>query len=418
MTQDRLANAIADLIRQPALDRKPRAFVVACSGGADSVALLRAAVESAPALGWRVEALHCDHGLRREAKGDAAFVAALCERLGVTLHAFEAQLSRGSGMEARARTWRQRCYAEAARRAGASLVLLAHHAQDQAETLLMNLVRGAGPAGAAAMQALSPLQGAFGILLGRPFLALSPEALRRSLRRRKQAWREDASNADTRMARNLVRHRVLPLLQQLNPKAVEHLAAFASGQVKPEAADLGALLRLDRRARERARALLQRGHGLADLGRGWSLKLSQGQAALEQRATALPHLPLRPGSTQAWGPSWQFQLKLAVPNARKLRQDNAFWFAAKTPALAVRAARAGERLTIFGRAEGSKLVHDILAEAKVPAWERAQWPALEAAGQLLALPPWRRGRGFEALAGQKALCLTWKTASGTLAGQP
>jgi tRNA(Ile)-lysidine synthase len=401
----------------PQLKGLPRVLLVACSGGADSVALLCAAVGAAPRAGWRVEALHCDHGLRREAKQDAAFVAALCESLGVPLLPFATKLGKGAGMEARARAWRQRCYAKAAKAAGAELVLLGHHAQDQAETVLLNLVRGAGPRGAAGMQALSPLQGAPGILLGRPFLGLIPAQLRQALKARRQAWREDRSNRDTKLARNRIRHEVLPVLTGINWTAVEHIAFFARDLGKAAGEDLSGLLKLDRRARARALALLERGHGQADLGRGWTLRLSEGQRLVERAVNAgTPALRLKPGKEQVWG-DWRFQLKLDLPNARKLRQDNAFWFAATTPAMTIRAARPGERLALFGRSSGSKLVRDILAEAKVPAWQRGVWPVLESKGQILALPPWRRGRGREAIAGQKALCLTWKTAPGALAGQ-
>lgn len=379
------------------------------------MALLLAAAEAAPRLGWRVEALHCDHGLRREAKQDAAFVTALCERFGVPLHPFAMKLGKGAGMEARARAWRQRCYARAAKAAGAKLVLLGHHAQDQAETILLNLVRGAGPRGAAGMQALSPLQGAPGIVLGRPILGLIPAQLRQALKARRQAWREDRSNRDTKLARNRIRHEVLPVLRSINWTAVEHIAFFARDLGLPQSDDLSGLLRLDRRARARALALLDRGHGQADLGRGWTLRISEGKRLIERTAPAA--LTLKPGPAQTWN-DWRFQLKLAVPDARKLRQDNAFWFAADAPAMSIRAARPGERLALFGRSQGSKLLRDILAEAGVPAWQRAAWPVLEADGQLLALPPWRRGRGFEVQKGQKALCLTWKAAPGSLAGQP
>jgi tRNA(Ile)-lysidine synthase len=265
------------------------------------------------------------------------------------------------------------------------------------------------------MQALSPLQGAPGILLGRPFLTLVPAQLRQALKARRQAWREDRSNRDTKLARNRIRHEVLPVLTSINWTAVEHIAFFARDLGKPKAEDLSGLLQLDRRARVRASALLERGHGQADLGRGWTLRISEGQRLVERAAPA--SLALKPGPAQTWN-DWRFQLKLAVPDARKLKQDNAFWFAADAPVMRVRAARPGERLALFGRSQGSKLLRDVLAEAGVPAWQRASWPVIEADGQILALPPWRRGRGFEAQKGQKALCLTWKAVPGRLAGQP
>lgn len=384
--------ALKVFLAQPRLARLPKALVVACSGGADSVALLRAAAVEAPKLGWKVEALHCDHGLRRRAKGDAAFVAALCRRLGLRLHAFAAKLRRGPGMEARAREWRRRCYAKA----GAPLVLLAHHARDQAETLLLNLVRGAGPKGAAGMRALTPLGGT---LIGRPFLGLEPGALRGWLKRKRQPWREDLSNRDQGLARNRLRHRVLPELERLNPRAVAHLAAFAGDLAgAKQGRDLAGLLGLDRAARARAQAVLARGQGQADLGRGWTLSAGQGQVLVRQGPPA-----------PAWE-GWRFELKLGVPTARKLRQDKAFWFAPSIlgRGLALRGLKPGERMRPFGNARGSRLCHDLLAEAGVPPWQRRGWPALvDGQGAILALPAVRRGQGWEAVPGRKALCLQW-----------
>lgn len=139
---------------------------------------------------------------------------------------------------------------------------------------------------------------------------------------------------------------------------------------------------------------------------------------VERTASQAPgNLRLEPGKAMAWGEDWRFHLKLAVPSARKLQQDKAFWFAPRA-ALTVRPARAGERLPLFGRAQGSKLLRDILAESGVPAWQREHWPVIEAQGRVVALPPWRRGRGLDAVAGRKALQLTWESAAGALAGQP
>lgn len=398
--------AFEAFLELPALKRAPRRLLVALSGGADSVALLRAGHQAAPRLGWTLEALHCDHGLRgRASQADAAFVRALCGRLKVPLREFQAVLKAGSGLEERARIWRRACYAKAAAERAAGLVLLGHHARDQAETVLLNLVRGSGRVGAAGMLALAPLDSASALRLGRPFLGLEPGAIRTWLRARRQTWREDASNLDPSYARNRVRLKILPELERVNPKAVAHLAAFAAmlaSSKRPK--DLSGLLQLDRGARERAAAALARGKGKTDLGKGWSLDLSAGQARIQGPQ---PGLGLALGGT-LWG-DWSFELKLAVPSARKLNETGAFWFSPELLKAGpkVRPLRPGERLRPFGF-DGRRKALDLLREAGLPQWARAGWPALEAEGRLLALPGVRRGSGFEARLGGQALRLTWK----------
>jgi len=396
---------LAGFLSQAALKRAPRRLIVAVSGGADSVALLRAAHAAAPDLGWRVYALHCDHGLRgRASRSDAAFVRKLCGSLGIPLNVQTAALKRGAGVEERARVWRRRCYVSAAKQKGAGLVLLGHHAQDQAETVLLNLARGAGLSGAAGMLALSPVEGAPGLLLGRPFLGLLPQDLRAWLKRLRQAWREDASNRDLDLARNRVRSKVLYDLGRINPRAVEHVAAFAASlSAHKDAKDVAALLKLDAGARKRAAAALAKGVGSADLGRGWVLDLSAGKARL--RATR-QGAKLSLGTTR-WN-DWRFELKLAVPTARKLVESGAYWF---SPALLksgarVRPLRPGDRLKPFGF-EGRHKAADLLREAGVPVWARDGWPVLEAQGRILALPGVRRGQAFQAKSGAKALRLGW-----------
>ncbi|MGH7442938.1 MAG: tRNA lysidine(34) synthetase TilS, partial [bacterium] len=403
--------SVEAFLGQPTLRRFPRSLVVAVSGGADSAALLLACAEAAPRLGWAVEALHCDHGLRgRASQADAALVRTLCVKLHVPLHEFSTALKPGTALEERARAWRRACYAEAAQKCGAALILLAHHAHDQAETLLLNLVRGSGLSGAAAMLDLSPLDAR--ITLGRPFLQLQPQALRSWLRSRGQAWREDASNRDPTFARNRIRIKILPELERLNPKAVAHLAAFAQALAPAKRpTDLAGLLRLDRAARERATKAIAKGAGQADLGQGWTLELSAGQTRV--LAPASKGLALTKPGAWNWG-SWRFELKLVVPSPRTLLSKDIFWF---SPILLRRGARIrtlkpGELLAPYGFL-GRRKASDLLRESGVPDWARADWPALEAEGRLLALPGIRRGRGFEAQAGKMALRLSWQSPPST-----
>lgn len=191
--------------------------LVGVSGGADSVALLLGLVEVAPpgpASGLVVA--HAHHGLRAAADADLAFVAALAARLGLPLVAARLPVAegdgvRGEGLEARARRMRYRWLGEAAHAAGARHVVVAHTADDQAETILHRALRGTGVAGLEGMRPARPL--ADGVALVRPLLGVRRAALRGYLRARGEGWREDESNADPRRARSFLRGEILPRLE-------------------------------------------------------------------------------------------------------------------------------------------------------------------------------------------------------------
>ncbi len=143
------------------------------------------------------------------------------------------------------------------------------------------------------------------------------------------------------------------------------------------------------------------GHGSTDLGDGWSLTLSSGQAQLKKSAKApvsLEPKKLEPGGAVDWA-GWSIQLKPGRAQARSLKEGKAFWFSQDLAhkGLCVRAAKDGERLKAFGL-QGSKLVRDLLAEAKVPVWQRQAWPVLEADGRLRGRPGPAAGPGLSARA--------------------
>src|SRR3954468_17667909 len=143
---------------------------VACSGGRDSVALLHAARRAAHSLAADVVALHVHHGLMADADRWASEVEALCEgwNIGFLCARLAGAPSAGESVEAWARRERYRALGRLAREAGAGIVLLGHHLHDQAETVLLQALRGAGPAGLAAMPRLVEREG---LLWARPWLA-------------------------------------------------------------------------------------------------------------------------------------------------------------------------------------------------------------------------------------------------------
>jgi tRNA(Ile)-lysidine synthase len=223
--------------------------VVAVSGGADSVVLLHALHRLAPLHHWHLHVAHVNHQLRgAESDADAAFVAQLAERVGLpcslrTIDVGRAQESEASP-ENTARRLRYRQLAEIAREVGASFIALAHHQDDQAETVLLHLLRGSGLGGLAGMRYASPLAQertedtgisssapeshvSSVITLTRPLLDVTRADIRAYCNRHQLAFREDSSNETTAPQRNWLRHEVMPLLETRYPTAARTLARTA-----------------------------------------------------------------------------------------------------------------------------------------------------------------------------------------------
>lgn len=200
--------------------------LVALSGGADSTALLLILKE----LGYKLQALHCNFHLRgEESNRDQAFVEELCQQQGVPLSVCHFQAEdeakrRGISIEMAARELRYDWFREELRRLKSSYVAVAHHCDDQAETLLLNLLRGTGLRGLAGM---SPNHD--GII--RPLLCLSREEILTFLESRGQAYVTDSTNSERIAQRNCLRLDIIPLLRNINPAAVEHLC-LASENVR------------------------------------------------------------------------------------------------------------------------------------------------------------------------------------------
>jgi tRNA(Ile)-lysidine synthase len=199
---------------------------VACSGGRDSVALLHAAARACETLGTRVVALHVHHGLMAEADRWAADLADLCARWNV---AFACERLAGApaaaeSVEAWARRERYAALGRMARAAGAGIVLLGHHAHDQAETVLLQALRGAGPAGLAAMPRIVERDG---LTWARPWLARTGAEIAAYVAPLGVEVACDPSNADPRFARSRLRRDVMPAMRGAFPAADAALAAVA-----------------------------------------------------------------------------------------------------------------------------------------------------------------------------------------------
>lgn len=197
---------------------------VAFSGGADSTALL-AALAQLPLAPRALRAVHVDHGLHPESGAWAARALESARSLGVPCELLRARLTRGRGesLEARAREARYHLLAAALR--PGEVLLTAHHEDDQLETVLLMLLRGAGVAGLAAMPELAPFPPG---LLARPLLTRSRAALEAYVRAAGLAHLEDPANRDERFDRNFLRSRVLPLIRARWPGAAATVSRSAS----------------------------------------------------------------------------------------------------------------------------------------------------------------------------------------------
>jgi tRNA(Ile)-lysidine synthase len=193
-----------------------RRVAVAASGGRDSTALLHATIGQARALGLEVIALHVHHGLMAEADAWLVQVQRQAKRWGAGFDSrrLAGAPSPGDSVEAWARRGRYAALAEMAQAAGCTLLLLAHHRRDQAETVLLQALRGAGPAGLAAM----PRQARRGHLVwARPWLDQPREAIEAYLRRHRIRWIDDPSNDSVDLTRNRLRAQVWPALAAAFP---------------------------------------------------------------------------------------------------------------------------------------------------------------------------------------------------------
>ncbi len=218
---------VARSIREQRLFAPGDTIIVALSGGADSTALLDL-FSRLPGSSPRLVAAHLNHCLRGpESDRDEEFVRSLAAQYRIPLECRRVDVKEYSqrerlNLEDAGRRARIGFLSELRDSWHATAVALAHHADDQAETVLMRLLRGAGPGGLAGM----PYRNGRGFI--RPLLGVTRAELAAYLTERGLAWREDASNQDTAFLRNRIRHELLPLLEQYNPAIRERLAATAA----------------------------------------------------------------------------------------------------------------------------------------------------------------------------------------------
>ena len=213
-----------------------RRLLIALSGGADSVALTSMLAEVRHAHHLTLFAAHLDHGIRPESAVDAAFCRALCEKLSIPFLSRRVDVpalsrSRGAGLESLAREVRYQWLRDCLRETGSDFIALAHHLDDQAETVLMHLARGAGPEGICGMRTFSGD-------LYRPLLNLRKAELIEYLRDKGLGWREDSTNAVADNPRNGLRLHAIPEMEKCYPQFARAAARYAlSAQIESDFLD-------------------------------------------------------------------------------------------------------------------------------------------------------------------------------------
>lgn len=435
-------------------------LLIACSGGLDSMVLVD--ILSHPPSDFppfRLALAHVNYGLRgTESEQDAAFVAQKAQELGLPLHVYtvpagwEQNLPGQVSLQMEARRLRYTWLENLATEQGYSHILLAHQADDQAETLLQNLVRGAGLKGLAGM-ALKR-----GIWL-RPLLTVPREQIEAYAQAQGLVWREDSSNTSLKYRRNYLRHQVMPALKALNPALPDTMGdtaqrwrgLLAAGLhwVEQEIAQrrvpmfYGEKLILSPVPGQAAEALdfvidqyLEANGFSADvrqqvqLGRAYSRQNADEifpvfsnvvgqQLWLEDQALCLsaPRVwgaflgPI--ASHQAFGSQgplhWEQVSQPFSPEAgaHTIALPAEDW---QQEGWHLRPWQEGDRLAPFGWQQGQKLISDIFQEGQTPRALRTRWPLLvDPQGQIIWVCGLRRGRGYDLSFKEKPwVCLHWK----------
>lgn len=431
--RDHLLRALADI---PA----PRRYWAAYSGGLDSTVLLHALAALRPRLSAAVRAVHVDHGLHPAASSWASHCRAAGASLGieVLVRAVEVAAGGGEGPEAAAR--RARYDAFAGLMEPGDCLLTAHHRDDQAETVLLQLLRGSGPHGLAAMAAVDRFAAG---LHARPFLDLDRDALRAYAEAAGLQWIRDPSNSDTRLRRNYLRHEIVPGLKRYWPalartlsRSAAHAAAAAAILDETAAADLRAalgpqpyMLSADAVAalsRHRGDNLLR--HWLHGLGLPLPSTAQLARArtdVLAARADAAPLLAW-PGAEVRRYRGWLYAMApLARPDPGAALQ----WAVAGGPltlpgggrlyahprrgaglraagTLTVRFRRGGEHCRPAGSGHG-RPVKKLLQEAAVPPWLRGHVPLIYIEDELAAVAGVCIAQGRQAAPDEEGWEIEW-----------
>jgi tRNA(Ile)-lysidine synthase len=418
------------------------AVCVALSGGIDSVVLLHGMHAVAARHALRLTAMHVNHGISSNARKWEQFCRVLCERLRIPLTVRRVKVARrGRGLEAAAREARYAALAGA----GAGIIALAHQLDDQAETVLFNLLRGAGLPGASGMAECGALHGApdSGKRALRPMLRVAREDIEAYARSHELDWVEDESNADEMLTRNWVRRRVAPLLAARFPRWREGLAraaanfAEAQGLLGAVAAASAEPLRLDALCKAdepRAKLLLRtflRAQGLRAPAAGrlkemlHQLRTAPAEAHVELRhdgqvlrryrgeirVSAMGEAAQLPAVT-----AWRGEPVLRLPGFggqvvfRGRRGAGIDAARLGTGLVTFRARQGGERLRLAAN-RPSRTLKNLFQEAGIPPWDRDRVPLLYCGEDLVWVPGLGIAAGYRVGKGLPGLEPAWDPVS-------
>ncbi|MHB8535268.1 MAG: tRNA lysidine(34) synthetase TilS [Sulfuricaulis sp.] len=412
--------ALADVLHRLGLS-PDTPLKLAFSGGLDSCVLLHGLCRLRESVPWRIGALHVDHGLQPASADWARLAAQTCARLNVPCTVLAAHVVDigAHGPEAAARRARYACLAHHI--GPGELLLTAHHVDDQAETVLLQLLRGTGLRGLAAMPEMAAFSAG---RMARPLLGFTRAQLAAYAEREKLHWIEDPSNSDPRFARNYLRHRVFPLLEERWPGAARQMAR-AAGMTAEAAELLDVLAESDRDAcragdgsalsvtalrrlspgRQRnlirywmraqgfqAPAALHLAHILAQVAhapRTRQAAIRWPEAEVCRYRDELVVLRPRTETDSAMSIPWNPTVPLNIPGVGRLcvvatQGDGLSRDRIGELPLTVGLRQGGEACRLPGRAHHHKL-KKLLQEAGVPPWERSRLPLVYVDGELAAI---------------------------------
>lgn len=385
-----------------ASSRKPRnaEIAVGLSGGVDSVVLLHRLKNDFPA----VRAVHVHHGLSPNADAWTAFCRKLCRRWKIPLDVHRVKVRRkGTGLEAAARDARHAAFSQAA----APVIALAHNLDDQAETVLMNLLRGAGTRGASGMPERARRDGK---TYWRPLLGTPRKEILAYARKHRLDWIEDESNSDEALTRNFLRRRIGPLLEKKYPRWREGLARAAQHFSRKETRKEDLLRSFLRSRGLRAPSEARLAEMLKQLGGRSTAVRHDGKVLRAYRGKVFLDAPSG-GTFDAL--KWEGQRSLKVPalgGELRFRQAKGRGIALAHRPLSVRLRSGGEKLQPDPR-RPRRTLKNLFQEAGVPPWQRERLPMLFSGSALVWVPGLGIDARFQAPRGTDGMIPEWRSLS-------